>query len=218
MNSSSVVTPPTRENAVNASPSPPCTSPSRPTGSPSMSFAMITPHRNAGTRLPPKAIQSQNARHRAPAAWLRLSEEAPARRPPADGHPLPERAPPVAVDLVAVLEGDPTQQQGQQDQHEQRVEAAEDRAVPDGEGGEHHPGGRDDPHLVAVPERPDRAGEGPPPGVGACQRGPQDVHAEVEALEEEVEGERQRDQPEPQRDEVHRQFLLSYSWNPPACS
>src|SRR3712207_8798537 len=47
------------------------------------------------------------------------------------------------------------------DEHEQRVHAAEHRAVPDREGGEHQPGGGDDPHLVAVPERPDGAGESP---------------------------------------------------------
>lgn len=64
MKSSSVASPPTTEKGVKMSAKPPRTRSSAFTGRPSISFAIVRPQKNEGSRLPRKDIQSQNERQR----------------------------------------------------------------------------------------------------------------------------------------------------------
>ncbi len=61
--------------------------------------------------------------------------------------------------LVAVLDRDAADDQADEHEEEREVEAGEERRVPAGEGGERRAAGDEQPDLVAVPDRADRADE-----------------------------------------------------------
>ncbi|MBG9885261.1 hypothetical protein ABE10_01395, partial [Bacillus toyonensis] len=95
------------------------------------------------------------------------------------------------------------QDQREQDQQQRQVEAAEERGVPLREGGE-QAGARDDhPGLVEVPDRADRVDHLTPRHVVLAEEGQRHPHAEVEAVEDEIPDEEERDDPEPEDCEVH---------------
>jgi hypothetical protein len=110
-------------------------------------------------------------------------------------------------DLAAVLERDAAHDQRGQDQQQRQVEPAEQGGVPVGEGGEHARPGDDQPGLVHIPYRPDRIDHYTPAGVVLAQYRQQHAHAEIEALQEEVPGEHERDQHEPELGKGHGALL-----------
>ena len=111
--------------------------------------------------------------------------------------PVPEPPPRRCPVLAPELEGDAAHDEGDDDQEQREVEAAEHRGVPLGEGGERGPSGHDQPHLVGVPERADGIDDHPPLPVVPADHRQQDSHAEVEPLEEEVAGPEHGDEREP---------------------
>ena len=100
--------------------------------------------------------------------------------------PTPSARARPAVVLAPELERDAAHDQRDEDQEEREVEAGEERRVPLREGGERGAAGDDQPHLVAVPHRPDRMQHGAALGLVAPDGAHQHPDAEVEALEHEV--------------------------------
>ena len=123
------------------------------------------------------------------------------RRRGEDG--VPGRSPARARLLGAELEGDRPQDHDQQDEHEREVQAREQRRVGQREDGEQDAAAEHQPDLVAVPDRADAVEEGPPLGVGPGQRQEQDADAHVEAVEDQVAGDDEDEQDEPDVVEAH---------------
>ena len=121
----------------------------------------------------------------------------------ADDREVPAASPCVVVDLPAVLQCHPAQDERDQDQQQRQVEAGEQRRVPLGEGGEGGAAGDEEPHLVAVPDRPDRAECDTAVGLVARDQRQQHADAEVEALQDEVAGPQHGDEQEPDVGECH---------------
>ncbi len=129
---------------------------------------------------------------------------------------IPPRPPARRITLAAVLEGDTAHDERDEDQEQREVEPREQRGVPAGEGSEGRAAGREEPHLVAVPDRPDRVDHHPPVGVVLGQKRQQRSDAEIESLEHEVADPEDGDQREPQDFQVpvagwHRR-RLSTPW------
>ena len=122
-------------------------------------------------------------------------------------HPPPGRA----VALAAELEGGAAGHQRRQQQHQRQVEGGEPGGVPAGEGGEDGGAGHDQPHLVAVPQRPDRVDHRAPPGLVAADDPVQHADAQVEPLQHEEAGPQHGDEDEPELGERHRGGLPSVS-------
>ncbi len=114
------------------------------------------------------------------------------------GRPLPGGAPARRVVLAPELERDAADDQRGEDQEQRQVEAGEQARVPAGEGRERRAAGRQQPHLVAVPDRADRVDDHALVGLVAAERADQHPDAEVEALEHEVADPQHADQAEPE--------------------
>ena len=84
-----------------------------------------------------------------------------------------------------------------QQEHEARVEAAEQGRVGIGEHGEHGPSERHQPDLVPIPERADGVDRQPPLGLVLGDERVQDADPEVEAVEDGVAGQEHPEQEEP---------------------
>ena len=159
--------PPSSANGLSRSPSSPTYSWDASSGTPRTRFANVSPHRNAGTTDP---------------IVINVSIRA---------------APDQVVALAAVLQRHPAQDQRHQDREQRQVEPAEQRRVPLRERRERRPAGHDQPHLVAVPDRPDRGDHRPPLGLVPAEHPQQHADPEVEALQHEVPGQQPRDSEEP---------------------
>ena len=85
----------------------------------------------------------------------------------------------------------------EQHEHQREVERREPGGVPDGKAAKIAAPADDEPHLVAVPERPDRVDGDPPLGVGLADEHVQGADAEVEPLEHEEAGPEDGDDDEP---------------------
>jgi hypothetical protein len=81
---------------------------------------------------------------------------------------------------------------------ERKVEATEDRGVPQGEGGERGPARGDQPDLIAIPDGSDGVDHHAAVHVVSAEERQQDSDAEVEALQEEVSQPEHGDQNEPE--------------------
>jgi len=116
----------------------------------------------------------------------------------ADDSGVAPPSPTGGLGLASVLDADPAQDQPDQQQREGEVEAREDTGVPLREGGERRATCHDEPDLVAVPERPDRAQRDLAVRVGTGDRRQQQAHPEVEPFEQEEAGPQDRDECEPE--------------------
>ena len=128
-------------------------------------------------------------------------------RPGGDGE-VPALAPRVGVDLVAVVQTHAADDEGDEDEGQGEVEAAEKGGVPLREGREHRAARGEDPHLVAVPDRADGVEHDPLAGLGvggaggallvaAAEDGQQHADPEVEAFEGEIADPEDGDEDEP---------------------
>ncbi len=116
---------------------------------------------------------------------------------PDEERDVPRPPPTGPVDLVAELQGHrPEDQRGEQE-HERQVEAREDGRVDDRERREQRPAGGQEPDLVAVPDRPDRAQDHPPLVVAPGDEEVEDARAKVEAVEHRVAEQEDPDEDEP---------------------
>ncbi len=107
------------------------------------------------------------------------------------------------VALLAPFKRDDSDDQEHQDQQDRDVEAREQRRVPGREGGERSSRGEDQPHLVAVPHRPDGLEHEAAFALVAGEDREQHPDAEVEPLEQEVAPPKDGDQDEPEDLESH---------------
>ena len=121
--------------------------------------------------------------------------------------PQPRRPPARPLVLLAPLERDHTHDQQHEDQEQRDVEAREQRRVPRGERGEGRSGSDHQPHLVAVPYRPDRLEHEAALALVARQYRQQHADAEVEPLEQEVAAPKDADHDEPDLFEAHVMHL-----------
>ena len=137
--------------------------------------------------------------HAAEADPEQQRERAAAQR----GRPRPRPLPARRRDLLAELERGPARHQRHQHQQQRQIQAGEQRRVPGREGREHRRAGDDQPDLVAVPERADRAQRRPPLALVAADDGVQHADAEVEALQDEEPGPEEGDDDEPEGLERH---------------
>ena len=115
---------------------------------------------------------------------------------------VPPRLPLRPLVFPAELESHATEDQRRQDQEQREVEAAEQRCVPLGKGGERGAAGHQQPDLVPVPDGPDRVHEDAPVGVVASEERQQNADTEVESFQEEVTDPQHRYQREPEGLEV----------------
>ena len=128
--------------------------------------------------------------------------DSPQQRRPEAGdrvHPRPRCSPPRRLALRPPLERHDPDDEEEENEQEREVEAGEHRRVP---GRERREGGAardDEPDLVAVPYRPDRAERDRPLLVVLRHERQQHADAEVEALEQEVPRPEHRDEDEPER-------------------
>ena len=119
-------------------------------------------------------------------------------------HHVPPVLPQRVVDLVAELDAEAAEEQQPQHEHQREIETAEARRVQGGKGGHHRPADAEEPHFVAVPHRPDRIDQ-PRPFV-AVPPEPQvnRPQAEIEAVEDGVSGQHERQEDKPGVVEAHR--------------
>ena len=127
--------------------------------------------------------------------------------------PQPHRPPARPLVLLAPLERDHTHDQQNEDQEQCDVEAGEQRRIPRGERGEGRSGSDHEPHLVAIPYRPDRLEHEAALALVARQYRQQHADAEVEPLEQEVAAPEEADHDEPDLLEAHVMHLPA---DPPA--
>ncbi len=118
---------------------------------------------------------------------------------------IPERAPACILDLVAELEADRPQDQGRQHQEHGDVEARKRRRINRRERGEDGAAAGDQPHLVAVPDRPDRVDRHAPLAVVARHERQQGRDAEIEAVHD---GEADQQHAEEQPPDYAKDFIV----------
>ena len=116
---------------------------------------------------------------------------------------VPGGPPAPALLLRSELEGDGSQDHDQQDQHERQVQPGEERRIGQREHREQDAAAEHQPDLVAVPDRSDAVEERPSLDVGPCQWQEQDPDAHVEPVEDEIAGDDQDEQEEPDVVEGH---------------
>ena len=114
---------------------------------------------------------------------------------------VPHGAP--AAVTVAELERDRPQDEPEQHEHDRQVEAAEGHGVHHGEGGEDGAGAGEEPDLVAVPHGADRRADDALLVVALRDEGIEHARAEVEAVEDHVHREQDRDEEEPDVGQGH---------------
>ena len=117
--------------------------------------------------------------------------------------PRPDRAPARAAGLGSPLEREDADDQEEEHEQQRQIEAREHRRVPGRKGGEGGSTRHHEPHLVAVPDRPDRLEHGRAVGVVSRQERQQHADAEVESLEQEVAAPEDGDKDEPEVGESH---------------
>ena len=110
--------------------------------------------------------------------------------------------------LAAVLEGDAADDQADQDHQQRQVEAGEHRGVPLRERGEGGAARGEQPHLVAVPDRPDGVDQYPAALLVLADQAQQRTDAEVETLQDQVAGPQDRDEKEPEIVQAHGGYSL----------
>src|SRR5262249_47911690 len=96
------------------------------------------------------------------------------------------RFPQRVVDMVAELDGDATENQQPQHHHECEIKSAKGRGVERREGEKQRPSSGQEPDLVAVPHRADRAENLSLFVFGPGYQELHDAGAEVEAIEDDV--------------------------------
>ena len=111
---------------------------------------------------------------------------------------------PVALALRPPLERDDADDEEEEDEQQRDVEAREHRRVPGGERGEGRAARHDEPHLVSVPDGPDRPQHGRTVVVVATDEREKHPDSEVEPLEREVPRPQDGDQDEPEGLEIHQ--------------
>src|SRR5260370_39025874 len=99
---------------------------------------------------------------------------------------MPERIPHPANDVIAKLDGGSAQDQQPQNDHQRQIESAERAGVEGGKGKIKRATARDEPHLVAVPDRSDRSQDLAP--LFVCLR-----HQEMNCTAAKIEAVRQTD-------------------------
>ena len=166
-------------------------------------------HRIAGEQVGEVTGEVALRVERDPVEQARERDAPDQRRPDtADGvRPRPDPAPRRALALLAPLEREHADDQQDQEQQQGDVEAREHGRVPGRKRGKGRPACDHEPHLVAVPDRPDRLEHRRPLPLVPWQERQQHAHAEVEALEQEVAAPEDSDQDEPEDLEIHRQLL-----------
>jgi hypothetical protein len=123
--------------------------------------------------------------------------------------PVPHGAPARALALRAELDGDRAQDEHEQHEHHRQVEPAEQRGVHERERGEQRTAAEDEPHLVAVPHRPDAVEEDALVAVVLGEHRREHPDAQVEAVEDHVAADDRDVEHEPQRVEPHVSDLPS---------
>src|SRR5262249_19535468 len=88
-----------------------------------------------------------------------------------------------------------------------QVHAGKHGRVPGGVRGEQGGPGDDQPHLVAIPQRPDGVDSGPATRLILADRGVQHADAEVEPLQDKEHGPQDRDDYEPEWDKTTHTFV-----------
>ncbi len=111
--------------------------------------------------------------------------------------------------LASVLERHSAHDEREQDEQQRQVEAAEQRRVPLGEGGEGRAAGGEEPDLVAVPHRADGGDQDASLGLVVREDRKQHADTEVEPLENEVADPQHGDQAEPHGGELHETLLAA---------
>ena len=115
---------------------------------------------------------------------------------------VPAAAPLLLRAFVAVLDRDAADDEADEHEEEGEIEAREERRVPAGERRERRAAGDEQPHLVAVPDRADRADERPALADVTADEGQEHADAEVEPLQDEVARPEHDDEEEPERLQV----------------
>jgi hypothetical protein len=105
------------------------------------------------------------------------------------------------------LDADPPQHEQPEHHHQRQIEAAEARRVEEGEREIEGAASRQQPDLVAVPDRSDGALDQTPLAVPFRHPGSDDPDPEVESVQHHVRGQHQRDEQEPER--FHGAVLLN---------
>ena len=109
--------------------------------------------------------------------------------------------------MAAELDADAAEDEQPEHHHEREIETAEGRGVKQREGEEERASGSEQPDLVAIPDRSDGSEGLGAFGLGTRDEETNDADAEVEAVEDDVSGEHQHYDPEPES--AHGSWLLT---------
>jgi len=127
------------------------------------------------------------------------SQQQRRQKTPAHQAIIPDLLPGRVLDLVAVFQRHPPEDEGEEDEHEGRVEPAEHHRIGGWEGRKGNASGGNQPDLVAVPERSHGLIEHLLLGLVLRQKRHERAHAQIEPIEHEIDRPQDSPQNEPDR-------------------